>query len=216
MRLVVFDVCDTLYAANTTVEFLRFLAGRDHPRLSALIDRWSNRNHPLFWIGALAHRLAGLDLARHRMLAGLRGIDRRTLAAEAEAFVSGPLGQIKNETVHSRLEAHRAQGDRILLVSNGLDPVIGAIAHSLDVEWLSSRLAFEGDCCLGHLSLDLTGCKAAALSKTTDDVVLPITVYTDNRTDRDLIDRAEHAVIIVPAGKRPTQWAGKEHEYLAL
>ena len=213
MALIVFDLCDTLYAANTTRGFLQHL-GRSRPKVAKVLKRWTSRSSPGFWLGAIAHRL-GRDLARKRMVGALAGLDRAELADAADGYVAADLAGRANAPLHEALARHRAAGDRIFILTNSLDPVVQAVAEHLGVEGRGSLLEWNGDRCTGRIRDDLTGRKgrlAAAMRQAGERLV----VYTDNRTDRDLVDLADEATIVLPHGRPAERWAGDGCRYVQL
>jgi phosphoserine phosphatase len=215
-RTAIFDVCDTLFRTNTTLGFLSFTARRSgDSRATASFKRWTSRSSPAFYLGALVHRLTGWDLARTQLLRILHGRSRASIEADARSYVQGELAGMMNSLVHDRLGAHRRQGDRILLVSSSLDVVVQEIAREIEAEWLASELEFVDGECTGRLSADLTGGKLGAIASLVDPEE-QLHVYTDNRSDRDLLRRADRCTIILPAGRGTKHWAGEDCEYLSI
>jgi phosphoserine phosphatase len=207
-RLVLFDVCNTLYDANTTFGFVRqvVVQGLRLPR----------RSSALYWAQAVLHRLGIADLPRRRVLAALKGRERAALEAAARDYVTGPLAARAIPATQARLAAHRAAGDRVVLISNSLDVVVAAIAGHLGTEWRASRLGFAEGRCTGRLEHDLTGRKlgvARALAAETDPPPECL-VYTDNLSDRPLVDWADKAVVILPPRARRAAWSGVRAEFL--
>jgi phosphoserine phosphatase len=214
--IAVFDVCDTLFSVNTTLGFLSFYARRTNdPLIWAVLERWTSRSSPSFYLGALTYRLARWDLARTRLIATLRGHSRSELNAAADEYVTGELSRRVVEPVHARLLEHRQRGDRVILASSSLDIVISAIALDLGVEWVASTLGFSHGKCTGLLVNDLTGRKPAAISALAPSRA-SLHVYTDNRSDKALLRMADRCTIILPAGSSGRQWAGEDCDYLAL
>lgn len=213
--LVVFDVCDTLFAANTTVGFLRHHQRRSgSKRLARALHRWVDQRGAGFLMGAVLYRLFRLDIARWNLVAALRGEPRAALSDSALDYVEHVLPGLANGLIHDRLEAHRAAGDHVILLSNSLDIVIAAVAQRLGVDFRASRLGFEDDLCTGRIVDDLSGRKSSLIRTLGGHGRLE--VYTDNRSDRDLIALADRASIIVPRGRKPIRWAGEEYDYVEL
>lgn len=215
--LVVFDVCDTLYGCNTTVGFLRhYAAAEKSRRIEQALKRWLHRSSPFFYLGAIMHRFAGHDVARKRLIATLAGEPRQRLAAVASDYARQALPDLANAPVHERLDRHRASGERIVLVSSSLDIVVEPIAELLGTEYRASTLEFAAGVCTGRLIRDLTGNKAAVVRDLAGGQATHLTVYTDNRSDRELVAMAEDATIIIPRGAAGDHWAGEACEYLKL
>lgn len=215
-RLVVFDVCDTLYDANTTIGFIRFYQSlHSKASIERALARWLDRSSPYFYVGAAAQRLLGWDVARERIIAALAGEPRNRLAEAASLYVRDILPASANRPIHDRLRAHQAAGDRTILMSSSIDLVVSQIAEVLNSGYRSSVLEFEGDLCAGRLSTDLTGRKASELRDVAGQETVSW-VYTDNRSDKELVSRVDRAIIILPRGKRQDRWAGDKCEYISL
>jgi HAD superfamily hydrolase (TIGR01490 family) len=216
--LVIFDVCDTLYAENTTVGFLRHFhrdrAGSRYKRLEWLV---TSKASPAFYVGAVAQRLFQRDVARAWLVRSLAGAREAELREAADHYAK-QLDSRANRALHERLAEHRAQGHRIVLVSSSLDLVIAAIARRLGAEWRASRLGLEGGRCTGRLVTDLTGRKheeVAALAAEAGPGTR-LHVYTDNLSDLDLVSRAEHAHVVIPAGRSRAGWGGVDAAFIEL
>lgn len=216
-KLVLFDVCNTLYDANTTFEFVRYVRG-DSRWFRALDRTLAHRGSPLYWAQAVLYRLGGVDLPRRAMVACLGGMERDLLRQAARDYVAGPLAAAGIGETQARLRQHAQAGDRVVLVSTSLDVVVAAIADALGVEWRASRLAFRGATCAGRLETDLTGRKletARELGAGQDPAPM-LVVYTDNLSDRPLVEAADAAMVVIPPRGSRAAWGDVRAEYLAL
>ena len=214
-RIAVFDVCDTLYRANTTRGFLRFFhEARRGSSFARTEWAWTSRSSPLFYVGAVAYRWLGRDIARRMLLLTLRGARREELRAVARDYAATVLPAKRVEALHEKLREHREAGDRVVLISNSLDVVVEQIAENLGVEWSASRLAYAGDVCTGTLALDLTGRKAGELRRLDPERSSTLFVYTDNRSDLDLLNEADFPTVILPFGRGRSAWKGQKFDFL--
>jgi phosphoserine phosphatase len=215
--LAVFDLCDTLVAENTTVGFLRFYAeATGTAALKRALSRWTSRRSPFFYLGAAAHRLAGVDLGRRRMLAALAGERKDSLREQAGIYAGNLLKHGGNKVVLDRLRALEKAGAEVIIVSSSIDIVVAAIASTIGTNYLASELEFAGERCTGRLTRDLTGNKLAALRDAGLLSGRSVHVFTDNRTDRSLVHAADRATIIIPGGKKAEHWAGAGCDYIQL
>lgn len=216
-KLVVFDVCNTLYDANTTFEFAHRVLS-DRPLLRAIDLALSHRASPLFWAQAVLYRLGGIDVPRRVVIAGLRGIEQRDLRRAARAYVAEDLPATAIAETQARLRQHQRAGDRVVLVSNSLDVVIEAIAEALGVEWRATRLEYRGGRCVGRLAEDLTGRKleVVQMMRGKHEPAPELVVYTDNLSDRALVEAADSAMVIIPPRGNRASWRGIEAEYVVL
>lgn len=216
-RLVIFDLCETLYAANTTVGFLNhYQQTGGHPKVALALRRWTGRNSIFFYLGALAYRLLSWDIARSRLVAALAGERRQPLESAASNYAHHALPPLFNAPIHDRLSRHKDAGDRVVIVSNSLDLVVAPIAEALGVEFASSVVGFHDNICTGRIVQDLTGRKADALRQLIGASGGISHVYTDNRSDLDIVTIAEQATIVVPRGRRDEHWGGSHCEYIRL
>jgi len=217
--MAIFDLCDTLYAENTTLGFVRFFQARhggwaDRAALALAFSRRS----PVFYLFAALHRLAAVDLYRRVVVRTLRGRGRIELAAAARAYVADRLPRLAVAQTQARLDRHRADGDRIVLVSNSLDVVTEAVAERLDVEWRAARLGFRDGRCTGRIEADLAGRKAGVVTELLAGFpVRPLVyAYTDNLSDRDLVAMADRPTIVIPAGRSRARWGGVNAAFVEL
>jgi phosphoserine phosphatase len=211
--LAVFDVCDTLYATNTTLAFLRFL-GERHPAIAREVDRWTSRRSAFFYLGAVSHRLLRHDLARNALIGALKGIPRQELEAAGRLLAADHLPGLANAELHERLRRHLLNGDEVLLVSNSLDVVVAPIADSLGVPFRASELEYKDAICTGRLKRDLTARKAEAVSEFSGGMSRRLSVYTDNQSDADILAMADVKVIVLPPGRR--EWGEDGSAYIRL
>lgn len=214
--LVIFDVCDTLYDANTTVGFIRFYQSlHSNVSMGKTLSRWLHRRSPFFYGGAAALRLLGWDVARQRIIAALTGEPRSRLTEAAIRYVRDVLPASANQEILERLKSHQEAGHRVILLSSSIDLVVSQIAAALNTEYRASVLEFDGDRCAGRLSTDMTGKKAECLRSMAGPRA-DSWVYTDNRSDKDLVSGVGRATIVLPRNGRRDRWAGDQCEYISL
>jgi len=217
--LAVFDLCDTLYAENTTHGFIRWLHARDGRRgRAAALRLAASRRLPVFWFLAAAHRLLGLDLARALAVLSLSGLSRAALESVARDYADGHLPALAVPATQERLARHLGQGDRVVIVSSSLDIVVAAVAERLGVEGIGSTLGFRNGRCTGRIGRDLTGRKAEVVAglvaATPSRPVLH--VYTDNLSDRALVAAADRPTVVIPAGRSRAGWGKTDAAFLEL
>lgn len=214
----VFDVCDTLFYSNTTFDFLRFVLERERDTgrlrtLQLLSRRWS----PLFLGLSAWQRLRGGDPIKTAALRLLRGFSRPRLYALGEEFAAEFLESRKLARPHQLLRELQGQaGGRAVLLSASLDPVIAAIARRLGTEFRSSELNYDAQGnCRGTLRRDLTGQKLVALAELLGSTALPpLTVVTDNFTDRELVTAAAHRHVVVHRAAAKQFWQDLNPDFI--
>jgi len=215
-RLVIFDLCDTLYNVNTTVGFVDYYRSVEQDqRIGRILHRWLSKTSPWFYFGAITQRLLGWDVARQRIIAALAGESRAKLTKAAGDYARNMLPPHANRPLHDRLSSHLAAGDHVMLLSSSLDLVVEEAATVLGVDYRASKLGFDGDSCTGRLDQDLTGRKASEI-RDLIETSSSICVYTDNRSDRDLIAIADQATIVIAQGNPDDRWGGNGCDYIRL
>lgn len=180
-RVLLVDLCGTLYDSNTTFDFLRFhcSAGTGYRRFETLAGSLPLRVLNRLWPG---------DVRRTRAVAFLRGHDRTALAEAAHEFLSS-LAPI--EDVVRLVERLRAEHDRTFIVSSSLDFIVADATRRLGFDGgFGSTLGYDGDTCTGTIERDLLGRKHALIGSEFGGS--RCTLVTDNRSDapcRRLVDR---------------------------
>jgi HAD superfamily phosphoserine phosphatase-like hydrolase len=205
--LVIFDVCDTLYSANTTMGFIQIVCAGSR-RKRALHALLNSRRLPVFWLLAVFSRLTGLDVARQLNIQLLRRMPQDKVQAQARRYVTQTLAQRKIAQVHDALALHKARGARICLVSASLDIVIAEIAQTLGVDWRATVLSMRDHHATGHLTYDLTGAKLSVVEAMLagSGAQTKLIVYTDNLSDMPLVRRASEAFVILKKPDDRRKW----------
>lgn len=162
VRVVVFDVCGTLYDSNTTIDFVIYFLNSLGLRRKALAFSVAR----LKVVSFLAYRLFGFNL-RTESIKALRSWSRDLIDSVAVEFVFCELGIKRNDRIFSVLYGFFEDEDtEIYLASASIEPVVGAIGRSLGIKWVSSTLAFDSfGKCTGQLAEDITGKKMEFLLK---------------------------------------------------
>ena len=184
-----FDFDGTITPRDTLVPFLVRAFGR--MRVAAAFAALARTG-----AGYLMRRVS-IDEFKRRVL--------RRLVAGASAARLGALGPVHARALASRvrpaararIEWHRAQGHRLVLVSSTLDVYLAHVGAQLGFDdVLCSRLAARGDLCTGELEgADCTGAeKLRRLQALVGDLrEIELHAYGDSAGDRELLDAADHA-----------------------
>jgi phosphoserine phosphatase len=215
VTLAVFDVCDTLYAQNTTFGFVRYLmrhTKRFHIFDRTLMFRWS----PVFLSILIIGKIAKKDYLRNIYLRWLKGRMRWELESAADAYVAEVLQPLALVETHAKFDKAKSQGQAVYLCSASIDCVVDAIARRLGARCYSSKLHYVNDTCTGKLVKDLTGTKKEIVMNIpgVNVGVTHIRVFTDNISDMDLVKIADDATIILPGGRGKEKWAGFSVEFV--
>lgn len=186
-KIIIFDVCWTLYSSNTTFDYIRYVL-RQKSKLRYLCSKILDLNLvklPLVLLG----RIISKDIYRAIYIYLLKGFDKDTLYKLSYDFYDIFLE--KHRIDHSHLLLERFQKEDIILCSASLNVIIDVVKERLNLSaCFSSELAFKGNKCLGFLKQDLF------LTKKNLFPDKPYWVITDNKTDLDLVKHAENYSVI--------------------
>jgi len=192
--MALFDLDGTLTWRDTLLPFLLgFLARRPHRALGiwrlpfALLSYWQDRDH-----GALKSRVI-------RMIMG--GERRAVIDAWAEAFVDNlkPKRRFRPLAL-AVVEAHRAAGDRLVLMSASPDLYVPRIGRLLGFErTVCTEIQWRGDRLDGHLKTANRRGEEKLRCMTwlrEQYPALPIIAYGNSASDLDHMRQADRALLV--------------------
>lgn len=187
-KIVIFDVCGTLYYSNTTFEFLHFLYDRN--KLFNLFTLL-RKSIPIRALNMLILRVFKFDAVRYFALKFLSSMTLENANQKTDEFVRS-LSSKKILKMHDLLSTYKTEpGTKVILMSASLDIIIEKIAQHLDVQnFYASKLEFNGLKCKGRISIDLYG-KKSELIKNIIVEGIPVVFITDNFNDypvKSLVD----------------------------
>ncbi|GMV05728.1 MAG: hypothetical protein AMXMBFR53_20050 [Gemmatimonadota bacterium] len=159
--VTVFDLDGTLTRSDTSVAFLRFVAGslavaRGLAAAGAaaapdLVRAWRRETREPR-VGGTTGRWEAL-LHERIIRRTLRGRPREELRERGAAFAAALVADSLRDDVLRRLEDHRARGDRVIVASASLDLYVEPAARLLGCDaGVGSHLEFHGGVATGHLA----------------------------------------------------------------
>jgi HAD superfamily phosphoserine phosphatase-like hydrolase len=179
VTVLLLDVCHTLYAANTTFDFLEQHLTNNHE-----YQRLAQRRQSL-WHRVKSRLLNSSDDVRTDAIALLNGESQASLVEAARDYV---MTAPTIAATHAYLKQQQAVGASVYLISSSLDCIVEQIAIALDADgWFGSELAFDGGICTGRLKTDLTAGKDQIISSRFSGQA-NIEFLTDNYSDANCID----------------------------
>lgn len=195
-KMVIFDVCGTLFRSNTTADFLTFYFKRNSTHKLQNINSITNKKSPIYWFRAFIFRFVGKDLFRKASIRLLKGEDPTLVASEAQHFLTEFLLSKEISETSSMLKKSRDNNEEVMLVSNGLDPVIKVIGDHFKIPFKATTLEVKRGKYTGRISNDLFGTKHELLQNRNISNKV-ITVVTDNRSDYELVKLADEKVVVL-------------------
>jgi HAD superfamily hydrolase (TIGR01490 family) len=196
--LAIFDVEGVVLDA-TVAHFYAWLRGRGMPAFDRTV-----------WLACLAARVPGYLVADRRSRADFnrtfyqqyRGLPAGDLRDQAAAALSDfILPRLRHDAVR-RIRAHRARGDRVVLVTGALDFLVEPLRHLAD-ELIAARLtehrgAFTGELAEPPLSADGRASLAARLAAEHQVDLAACHAYGDSISDLPLLELVGHPHAINP------------------
>jgi alcohol-forming fatty acyl-CoA reductase len=186
--LAIFDVEGVVLDA-TVAHFYAWLRGRGMPSLDRTL-----------WLAALGARVPGWMLADRRSRSAFnrafyreyRGLPARELRTEARAALSDFILPRVCHAAVRRIRAHRARGDRVVLVTGALDFLVEPLRHLADdlvaARLLERRGAFTGELAEPPLSADGRASLAARLAAEHAVDLGDCHAYADSISDLPLLE----------------------------
>lgn len=193
MKIVLCDICGTLYLSNTTFDFLDFFVKKNSYKFLKKFCL----NIVTKKINALVYYFFKIDMIRSLLLLYLRGYSYENLKCAANEFYLQFLEQRKNDLVLKKLEELKAAGCQIFLVSATIDVIAETIGGHLNATRVfSTKLLYDKfGICQGKIDCDLLGNKLPCLIH--NNVFPPFDiVVTDDFSDLSLIRNAISAYIV--------------------
>ena len=203
-KLIVCDVCDTLYRSNTTFDFIRYVVNQRGKSLFSF-HLLTNRKSPLFYMLTAIGKLTGQDLIRILSLKFLKEIPLHELSSLADNFYFDFLIHRPNENVFRLLPTEDRAN--VILFSSSLDVIVAVIARENNLNFESSRLGWKEGKATGNLTLDLTGKKheVVKLLVSAGDFD-QLQVITDNRSDWELVKLANERFVVIKKDNEKEFW----------
>lgn len=197
--LYIFDFCGTLFASNTTLDFLGYLneTGSAAYRL----------RFRAAWLAATVLRRCGVLAPPGYMavrLYSIKGVRREALFRHAEAFVTGRLASRRRPDGFRLFEQTLAYSQATIIASYTLDCILKAFRKdylSVAHHFGSTAAADAAGLCTGRYQHQLhrVGKSAVMLDAYGRETVQDACFVTDNReSDRDLLAIVKHPIVLPP------------------
>jgi HAD superfamily hydrolase (TIGR01490 family) len=193
-----FDV-EGVVLGTTVAHFYAWLRTRDMPRTDRAV-----------WSLGLAARAPGYLVADRRSRAGFnrrfyrnyRGLPAEELREQAAEALSEFILPRVHQAAVRRIRAHRARGDRVVLITGALDFLVDSLRHLGD-ELIAARLierrgAFTGELAEPPLTADGRASAAARLAAEHGVDLADCHAYGDSASDLPLLEVVGHPHAVNP------------------
>ena len=158
MKVIVFDICGTIFKSNTTFDFLKWkLNDNSWYRLYSFIY------HSLPWkmFNKLSMSLIHYDVTRMIAISFLRGFSIEQIKNDVALYYDDYLKYRINNKIVEMIDYYKNRPDyRVIIASATLDIIAEHISKQLGVnEWYATTLCSENGICTGKYENDLLGRK---------------------------------------------------------
>lgn len=192
-KIVVFDVCDTLYSVNTTFSFLDFFFFKNQ---KYLVFRKISKLFPFKLINYFTIKLLGKDIIKIFATFFLKNFKEDQIKSYAKLFVNTVLSEKINNDIFSKLKYFQNKGYYIILMSGSYDFIIEEVANYFDVnDFFASKLKISNKVFLGKFDKDILMNKYN-LFKQNYKYFDKLIVVSNNKSDLKLMNSADQAYAV--------------------
>ena len=187
MDLALFDFDGTLTTRETFPDFMRYAVARPRLLVGGVLLAPVVFGYRRGWIAGNPTRASIVQV-------GLRGVDASRLRARGDAFGREVLPDVLRPEAMARLAWHRERGDRIVVVSGGLDVYLAPWCATQGVELLCSVLAERDGRITGYAGAQCVGEEKVRRVRALCDpqAYAAIHAYGDTHEDQAMLAMAHH------------------------
>ncbi|PPJ43177.1 MULTISPECIES: HAD family hydrolase [unclassified Pseudoxanthomonas] len=187
MDLALFDFDGTLTTRETFPDFMRYAVARPRLLVGGVLLAPVVFGYRRGWIAGNPTRASIVQV-------GLRGVDASRLRVQGEAFAREVLPDVLRPEAMARLAWHRERGDRIVVVSGGLDVYLAPWCATQGVELLCSVLAERNGRITGYAGAQCVGEEKVRRVRALCDpqAYAAIHAYGDTHEDNAMLAMAHH------------------------
>jgi len=196
-HLVVFDVCNTLYYSNTTLDYIEFFLKKNkaYPKLF-LFYFINKKTSPFFWIFLVVEKFFAKNLIRNLSIGLLRRISKKQIYDFGKRFVNEFLPAKTIPQVHDMLHQAISAKAEVRLISDSLDPVINPLAKNFGLDYMAGEMEFRDELFTGRLKPFVD--KLTIIDKMREAINYKrLTAISDNKSDRQLLETADLGYAII-------------------
>ncbi len=185
--LALFDFDGTLTTRETFPDFMRYAVPRPRLLAGAVLLAPIVFGYRRGWVAGNPTRASIVQV-------GLRGMDAARLRAQGEAFARDVLPAVLRPDAMARLQWHRERGDRIVVVSGGLDVYLAPWCAAQGLELACSVLAERGGRISGYAGPQCVGDEKVrrVLALCDPQAYAAIHAYGDTHEDGAMLAMAHH------------------------
>jgi phosphatidylglycerophosphatase C len=185
--LALFDFDGTLTTRETFPDFMRYAVARPRLLVGGVLLAPVVFGYRRGWVAGNPTRASIVQV-------GLRGVDAERLRAQGDAFARDVLPTVLRPEAMARLQWHRERGDRVVVVSGGLDVYLAPWCVAQGIELACSVLAERGGRITGYAGAQCVGEEKVRRVHALCDpqAYAAIHAYGDTHEDHAMLAMAHH------------------------
>ena len=212
-KILVVDLCDTLYKSNTTQDFFEYVFMNDYNY--KLIKR-KKSSFRFKVINKLSNKFFKYDMSRVILTKILNGKSCEEIGMLVKKFIENDLNNKVIKQTHKLIGTYKKEGFKIIIVSASYGFIVKEIVRKLNIDgWISSEAEFIDNKFTGKVKSDILHTKFLRFSekfKDYDELVM----ITDNETDYEFVRKTKKAYIVINDKNRNFWLKRKEEKFILL
>ncbi len=207
-QIAVFDVCNTMFYSNTTHDFVDYVFNQKFlPSKRNFYKIFNSKLNPLRYSFILISVLVGLDLYKKINVYLLKGLTHDEFSQLSKRFVAEFLQDKQINQTQLLINKCKKEKLRVILCSSSLDPIVEAIANSIEVEdFVCTTLKFKDQIFTGIISEEIADKKLQALKKKRISGEIKYAI-SDNEGDVSLLQIAQYPIAVIHNNKDFEFWS---------
>lgn len=195
-NIILFDICGTLYKSNTTYDFLLYYFKTTNSK--KLKSFKCNFTIPFRVFYKFLNILNADYFIRQKLIKYIEAEPIETVQKIAKKFVEEILINQQIAFTHNQYnKSLNTEGNKVILISASIDPIVAAIANELKTDdYFSTLLETKNDKFTGNIKEEMQGNKLEMFENIYNKDVSKITFYTDNKEDLPLALKADKVFIL--------------------
>jgi phosphoserine phosphatase len=201
-KIILLDICGTIYRSNTTFDFLDyFFADNIGYKLFCFLFRCKFAR----LVNKIIAGFCKYDFLRYFSIRFLEGYTEQEILQKAGYFCKEILEHKKQNKIIEIINQNINQQNHIIIVSATLDCVAVQVAKVFGInEYYASELEYRNNICTGKIRNDLLDCKLVKIQEKGIAPPFELTI-SDNFTDIELMKHSKYSYIISRI-KRKRKW----------
>jgi len=206
-KIIVADICNTLFDSNTTFDFIRYcvdtnkLSGKKKLAYKSSLSRFS----PLFWSIAVVQKITKKDFFKEFVVWLLKGEHVEVVKEWATEFYTVYL---QPRSIKHTLEfLQQFENKDIVLASSTLHPIAEVITERLGFgSFISTEMYVDKGVYTGVIKEELSGKKLQVIQKRFSGATIDL-VLTDNFTDKELMNMSNNKFAVCYDKRQEEFWS---------